>query len=61
MGQLILHKDGAYQIYTAVADGACFESALTLEELTEYIRQELGEAGLRELPHRVERLVGHSG
>lgn len=55
MGQLILHKDGAYQIYTTVADGACFERALTLDELTEYIRQELGEAGLRELPQRLER------
>lgn len=55
MAQLILHKDGAYQIYTTIADGACFEGALTLEELTEYIRQELGEAGLRELPQRLER------
>lgn len=55
MGQLILHKDGAYQIYTTIADGACFERALTREELTEYIRQELGDAGLRELPQRLER------
>lgn len=55
MGQLILHKDGAYQIYTTVADGPCFESALTLEELTRYIREEFGAEGLRELPQRLER------
>jgi len=55
MAQLILHKDGAYNIYTTVADGACYESALTLEQLTEVIREERGEQGLRELPARLER------
>ena len=55
MPQLILHKDGAYNLYTTVADGACYESALTLEQLTEVIRQEFGEAGLRGLPQRLER------
>jgi hypothetical protein len=55
MAALILHKDGAYNIYGTIADGPHFESALTLEQLTEVIGQEFGEAGLRELPQRLER------
>lgn len=55
MGQLILHKDGAYNLYTTVADGACYESALTLEQLEQVIRFDLGEQGMRELPARLER------
>lgn len=55
MGQLIIHKDGAYNLYTTIADGPCYERALTLEELTEVIRLDLGEQGLRELPARLER------
>ena len=55
MGQLILHKDGAYNLYTTIADGACYESALTLEQLEEVIRFELGERGMSELPARLER------
>lgn len=35
MPQAILHKDGAYQLYTTVADGPCYEQALTLDELKE--------------------------
>lgn len=55
MAALILHKDGAYNIYGTIADGPHYESALTLEQLTEVIGREFGEAGLRELPQRLER------
>ena len=55
MSQLIIHKDGAYNLYTTIADGACYEIALTLEQLTEIIRFDLGENGIRELPQRLER------
>ena len=55
MAELILHKDGAYNIYTTVADCACYESALTLDELKEAIRFSQGETGLRDLPQRLER------
>ena len=55
MAALIMHKDGAYNIYGTIADGPHFESALTLEQLTEVIGQEFGESGLRELPGRLER------
>lgn len=55
MAALILHKDGAYNIYGTIADRPHFESALNLEQLTEVIGHEFGEAGLRELPQRLER------
>lgn len=55
MPQLILHKDGAYNLYTTVADGACYESALTLEQLEEALRFEGGQRAIDELPARLER------
>ena len=55
MPRAILHKDGAYQIYTTVADGPCYEHALTLDELTELMRFEGGQAAVDALPARLER------
>ena len=55
MATLIMHKDGAYNFYGTIADGPHYESALTLEQLTEIVRLENGAAGLRELPQRLER------
>jgi len=55
MPRLILHKDGAYNLYTTIADGACYESALTLDELTEALRFEGGQRAVDELPARLER------
>lgn len=55
MAKYIIHKDGAYNFYTTVADGPCYESALTLEQLTQIVKEEQGNEGLRELPARLER------
>lgn len=55
MPQLILHKDGAYNLYTTIADGACYESALTLEQLEQVIRFDHGEQGVLGLPVRLDR------
>ena len=55
MTQLILHKDGAYNIYSTVSDSARYESALTLEQLEQAIRFEQGEQGVLGLPARIER------
>lgn len=55
MGQLILHKDGAYNIYTTVADGPCYDNALTLDELHEVLRFDGGQRAIDELPQRLER------
>lgn len=55
MSQIIVHHKGAYNIYGTISDGAYFESALTLKQLKIYIKKELGEQGLRNLPQRLER------
>lgn len=55
MPQLILHNTGAYQLYTTVADGPCYEQALTLEQLREVIELDFGQRGLEVLPERLER------
>lgn len=55
MTQLILHRDGAYNLYTTIADGACYEQALTLDELKEALRFEGGQAAIDALPARLER------
>lgn len=55
MPQLILHKDGAYNLYTMVADGPCYEAALTLDELREVLRMDGGQRAIDALPARLER------
>jgi hypothetical protein len=55
VARFIIHHKGAYNIWTTVADGACFESALTEEQLRQYIEMELGKQGLMELPERIAR------
>lgn len=52
---IILHKDGAYQLYSTIADGPEFVCALTLDQITQYANSKYGEEGLRRLPHRLAR------
>ncbi len=33
MPKFIIHKDGVYNLFTTIADGACYQSGLTLEQL----------------------------
>ena len=55
MGQHIIHHKGAYNFYTTVADGACFVSAITLEQLIEYTKEKFGERGIENLQARLDR------
>lgn len=55
MPRYIIHKDGAYNMYTTIADGACYDKALTLDELRKVISFEHGQSGLSELPERLTR------
>ncbi len=55
MPQLIIHLNGAYNIYSTVSNGPHYESALTLTELEDEIRFEFGKKGIQELPERLER------
>ena len=55
MPAYIIHKDGVYNFYCSIADGAWFESGLTLEQLTEFYQQEFGKSAMVGLPARLER------
>lgn len=55
MPQLILHKDGAYQLYSTVSDAPRYDRALTLDELKEELRRSGGQAAIDALPARLER------
>jgi len=55
MPKFLIHHKGAYNFYTTVADGACFVSALTLDQVKEYTKEEFGNQGMMNLPGRLER------
>lgn len=55
MPKYIIHHEGAYNLYTTIMDGACYEEAMTLEELQQLVKDEQGNEGLRELPASLER------
>lgn len=42
-------------MYSTISDGACFEHAITLEQLKYYIQTQSGDSGLGKLPERLER------
>jgi hypothetical protein len=48
MPTLIIHKDGAYNLFTTVADGPYYESALTLEQLKQVLNHEADPAHVDE-------------
>lgn len=55
MANFIIHKDGVFNLYTTICDGAIYDSGLTEEQLYEHFRLEYGESGVRALPPRLER------
>lgn len=55
MSEIILHKDGAYNIYGTIADAPYFDSALSLDQLTAFIELRNGKLGLEDLPPRLEK------
>ena len=55
MAQFIIHKDGVFNLYTTICDGAIYDGGLTEEQLYEHFRREYGESGVRALPPRLER------
>jgi hypothetical protein len=54
MGKAIIYYEGAYNEYTTVADGPCWEGGLTLEQLKMVVKKQYGEEGLKALPERLE-------
>ena len=63
MSELIIHRNGVYNIYSSVSDGPYFESGLTIEQLTLWTKEKYGNVGLERLPGSLERahLKGSSG
>lgn len=55
MPKLIIHKNGAYNLYSTVVDAPVYESALTIEQLIDVTFIELGISGLKDLPLRLGR------
>ena len=56
MPQFLIHHKGAYNFFSTVSDGACFVSALTLEQVKEFTQEEYGKEGMRKLPDRLDRV-----
>lgn len=59
MAKIILHHNGVYNLYTTVADGACYVSGLTLDQLQYVIKEEEGQRGLATLPDDLARAHSH--
>lgn len=55
MGGYLIHNEGAYNFYSNISDRALFESALTLEQLKKYYKEEFGDHGMKELGERLDR------
>jgi hypothetical protein len=54
MSRVIIHYNGAFNIYCTIADKPLFH-ALTRAQLEEWVQQDEGESGLMILPRRIER------
>jgi len=63
LAHIILHNNGAYNIFSSILDAPIYEEALTLDELKEEIKREHGDRGMRDLPDRLKRAhkYGNSG
>lgn len=55
MGQVVLHHEGAFNLYDTISDGPVFASAITEEQLYTYIRGRHGTVGIEQLGARMER------
>lgn len=55
MPKFIIHKDGAYNIYSTIIDCPEFESALTIDQLKYVISTEYRDSGLSLLEERLSR------
>ena len=55
MAHYIIHKNGAYNIYSTNVDAPLFEPAMTITQLRKYVREKYGKNGLLRLSDRLER------
>jgi hypothetical protein len=55
MSQVILHHNGAYNLFESAYDGPCWEHAVPLDVLTDWYKEMYGKQGLLELQSRLHR------
>lgn len=55
--EIILHNNGAFNIYSTVTECTHFKSAITEAELRAWIKEEYGNFGLRLADERIARAV----
>lgn len=62
MAEIICHHNGKYNIYNTISEAFRFRRGLSLEQIQQVIKNDLGNQGLRALPNRLERAhaAGHS-
>ena len=56
MPNFVIKNNDAYNIFSTIVDAPYFESALTLEQLRGWYKDQYGEQGMVELPARLERV-----
>ena len=57
----IVHRDGAFNMFSTISDTFAFERALTRSELEAWYLTEHGRRGMDELPGRIERAIATGG
>lgn len=57
MAHIIIHRDGAFNVYTTICDAPIFDTAITVERLREWHRDEHGRAGEVRLEDALQRAV----
>lgn len=55
MGQFIIHRQGAYNIFSTVSDRCLLPRAVTLQGLEAYTKEHYGSAGMQDLLLRLAR------
>lgn len=57
MPQYIIHKDGAFNVFSTVVDAPLLDQALAKDELAAWFRDMHGESVMNELSIRIDRAV----
>lgn len=55
MAYTFINKGNAWNIYCSIVDAPLFDRAITLDKLTDWVREEQGQLGIDALPSRLDR------
>ena len=56
MAQTIIGHNNVYNLFSSITDTPVFESGLTLHQLKDYIKEELGNSGLASFDQRISKV-----